>query len=259
MSVAVNLSVEILRTCLFKTYSLKLKVMENTRGDIPVLQDEDVVARGMHRRKFLTLLGGTAAATAVIASSCKKDSSSNDGSIDLGSGDIGILNYAYALEQLEAAFYTQVVASLYSGITATEQSYLTDIRDHEIAHREFFKAALGTSAIPALEVNFSSVNFASRDSVLATSKAFEDLGVSAYNGAGKYFSNPNYLLLAGKIVSVEARHAALIRDLISNGSFADSTVVDANGLDVAREPRDVLSIASAYLKTKVSGAYLPNS
>ena len=40
----------------------------------------------------------------------------------------------------------------------------------------------------------------------------------------------DYLTLAGKIASVEARHAALIRDLISNGSFADSTVINASGL-----------------------------
>ena len=33
---------------------------------------------------------------------------------DLGSGDIGILNYAYALEQLEAAFYTMVIDSPYA-------------------------------------------------------------------------------------------------------------------------------------------------
>lgn len=230
--------------------------MENTNPQMPV--NEPVLAKenAMHRRKFLTMIGGTATAAAVIAS-CKK-SKSNDG-IDLGSGDIGILNYAYALEQLEAAFYTQVVMSLYSGISATEQAYLTDIRDHEIAHREFFKNALGSNAIPDLEVNFSSVNFASRDSVLATAKAFEDLGVSAYNGAGKLIADPNYLLLAGKIVSVEARHAALIRDLISNGSFADNTVIDMNGLDKHREPGDVLMIASSFLKSKIDASRLPTN
>ncbi|WP_315822624.1 ferritin-like domain-containing protein [Paraflavitalea speifideaquila] len=63
--------------------------------------------------------------------------------INLGSGDIGILNYAYALEQLEAAFYLQVIMTPFSGITATETALLTDIRDHEVAHREFFKKALG--------------------------------------------------------------------------------------------------------------------
>ncbi|MEJ7672299.1 MAG: ferritin-like domain-containing protein [Chitinophagaceae bacterium] len=36
-----------------------------------------------------------------------------------------------------------------------------------------------------LEVDFSSINFASRASVLGTAMAFEDLGVSAYNGAGQ--------------------------------------------------------------------------
>ena len=50
---------------------------------------------------------------------------------DLGSGDVGVLNYAYALEQLEAAFYTQVVSSPYSGISDAELGVLTEIRDHE--------------------------------------------------------------------------------------------------------------------------------
>ena len=32
--------------------------------------------------------------------------------IDLGAGDTGVLNYAYALEQLEAAFYTEVWSNI---------------------------------------------------------------------------------------------------------------------------------------------------
>lgn len=213
--------------------------------------------RGLARRQFLTSAAGIAtmaSLAAVVASSCHKD---KDDGVYLGSGDVGILNYAYALEQLEAAFYTQVIASQYSGITAAETSLLTDIRDHEIAHREFFKTALGSSAIGSLEVDFSSINFASRDSVLGTAKAFEDLGVSAYNGAGSLITSADYLVLAGKIVSVEARHAAYIRDLISNGSFADSTVIDANGLDKSRTPTEVLTIASTYVKSKINASGLP--
>ncbi len=222
-----------------------------------VFEDQHAItAKGLARRKFLTQTAGLAS-VAVLANACRKDNN-NDG-IDLGSGDIGILNYAYALEQLEAAFYTQVVMSQFSGITATETALLTDIRDHEIAHREFFKNALGDKAIPGLEVNFASINFSSRDSVLGTAKAFEDLGVSAYNGAGKLITNPDYLLLAGKIVSVEARHAALIRDLISNGSFADNTVIDALGLDLAKAPNDVLTTASSFLKSKINANNLPTS
>ena len=64
-------------------------------------------------------------------------------------------------------------------------------------------------------------------------------------------------MLAGKIVSVEARHAAYIRDLLSNGSFADNTVVNAMGLDTSRKPRAVLEIASTYILTKLNANTLP--
>lgn len=209
------------------------------------------------RRKFLGYAGATSGLL-ILGSACKDDDdpANNDG-VNLGSGDIGILNYAYALEQLEAAFYKRVIDSPYAGITTSETSLLTDIRDHELIHREFFKNALGTSAIQNLEVDFSTINFSQRDSVLATAKAFEDLGVSAYNGAGKLIVSIDYLLLAGKIVSVEARHAAYIRDLISNGSFADSSTVDANGLDLQRTPNEVLAIADKYIKTKINASNLP--
>ncbi len=213
----------------------------------------------LSRRKFLGYAGAATGLMATLAACSTDDIVENTAGVDLGSGDFGILNYAYALEQLEAAFYIKVIASAYTGITADETARFTEIRDHEIAHREFFKSALGAKAIIALEVNFTSINFASRDSVLATAKAFEDLGVSAYNGAGKLITDAKYLVLAGKIVSVEARHAAYIRDLISNGSFADNTVIDVNGLDKSRTPPEVLAIAGTYITTKINASNLPTS
>ncbi len=219
---------------------------------------DDFLSSNVHRRSFLKYAGAGAAGIALVAAGCEKDNELSAGGAYLGSGDTAILNYAYALEQLEAAFYTQVIANPYAGISALEKSYLTDIRDHEIAHREFFKTFLADKAIDSLEVDFSSIDFSSRDSVLATAKAFEDLGVSAYNGAGFLIKEAGYLVVAGKIVSVEARHAALIRDLISNGTFADSTVVDAQGLDTSRSPSQVLAIAGTYIKTKLNTSDLPN-
>ncbi len=222
-----------------------------------IVSNDKLIAQ-LSRRKFLGYAGAATGLMAGLAA-CKKDPVTSNTGVDLLSGDFGILNYAYALEQLEAAFYIKVVSSPYSGITADETARLTEIRDHEIAHREFFKNALGAKAIVALEVDFSTINFTSRDSVLGTAKAFEDLGVSAYNGAGRLITEPAYLVLAGKIVSVEARHAAYIRDLISNGSFADNTVIDANGLDKSRKPSEVLAIAGTYIKTKINASNLPTS
>src|ERR1700744_3422825 len=211
------------------------------------------------RRKFFQLAGGLTGA-GFLLESCHKDNNSSSSGVNLGSGDTGVLNYAYALEQLEAAFYTQVIATQYSGISADETALLTDIRDHEVAHRNFFKAALGASAIQALEVNFASIDFTSRASVLGTAMAFEDLGVSAYNGAGQLITSTDYLLLAGKIVSVEARHAAYIRDLLNYNSFADSSAVNTTtGLDLERTPSQVLSIASAFLKTQLNASNLPTN
>lgn len=229
----------------------------------PLSIDSGFTSKKLARRSFLQYAGAGIAAATLVMAGCKEDGNLNtvldaDG-IDLGSGDIGILNYAYALEQLEAAFYLQVVATPYKGISAAEKAYFTDISRHEVAHREFFKNALGGKAIPALEVDFSSIDFTSRDSVLATAKAFEDLGVSAYNGAGQLLQSADYLLLAGKIVSVEARHAAAIRDLIQCGTFANMEVVNANGLDVVRTPAEVLAIAGKYIKTKVNASNLPTT
>lgn len=234
--------------------------MKIIKKEKPIL--EELTDHQVSRRKFMKFAGILGTSAAILSSSsltgCNKDDDDNDG-VNLGSGDTGILNYAYALEQLEAAFYIQVLSSPYSGITAAETAYLTDIRDHEIAHREFFKAALGGNAIRALEVDFSSINFSSRASVLGASKAFEDLGVSAYNGAGKLLADGNNLLIAGKIVSVEARHAALIRELLAANSFAASDVVNSSGLDMARTPNEVLTIASTYVKTKLNASNLPTS
>jgi hypothetical protein len=214
--------------------------------------------RDISRRNVLKW-GGTSAATIVVAGVALPNFGISAAlGADLGEGDIGVLNYAYALEQLEAAFYTMVIDSPYGGITDEETAWLTDIRDHEVEHRDFLKEALGDDAIPDLEVDFSSVDFTSRDAVLATAMTFEDLGVGAYNGAGKLIENPDYLLEAGKIVSVEARHAAAIRDLINPNSvsFAGDDVVDENGLDVAYEPADVLPKADPFIVTEVTAMSL---
>lgn len=209
------------------------------------------------RRGFLALTGA-----ALALSACDSNDDDDSGAtvmLDF-SNDFGVLNYAYALEQLEAAFYTQVVATPYSGMTSDETSIFNDLKAHEIIHRDFFKAALGTNAIGALTPDFSSINFSNRASVLAAAQTFEDLGVAAYNGAGKYIASDAYLTLAGKIVSVEARHASVIRALISpnTSAFANLNALaalganNALGLDGALPPGEVLAMADAFISTRIS-------
>ncbi|WP_374461472.1 ferritin-like domain-containing protein [Chryseobacterium taeanense] len=208
------------------------------------------------RRNFLKLSGvGLAMAGLTLIGCDDNEFDFMESSVfDLGKGDVGVLNYAYALEQLEADFYTKVVNNFYSGISNAEKEIFTDLYHHEVIHRDFFKAAISgatANVLPTLEFQYPNVNFNDRNSVLATAKALEDTGVAAYNGAGKYITNADYLVIAGKIVSVEARHASAIRNLINPGStaFSGDDVIDANGLDLAKEPKDIVMAAGGFIKT----------
>lgn len=237
---------------------------------------EDNPTKNNSRRQFLKMGGLAVAGSSLFLYGCSDDDDSMEpippgpGDVfDLGSGDFGILNYAYALEQLEAEFYTQAIAgSYFAGASEEEKLILQDIYDHEVIHREFFKAAITGAAegdmskvLPELEFDFSDVDFANRDSVLGTAQILEDTGVSAYNGAGARIETPLYLTLAGKIVSVEARHAAAIRSIFlpGNTEFAGDDVIDANGLDLATPPADVLAavVATGFVTTPFTANNLP--
>lgn len=247
--------------------------MDDTKNE--KTHGETLMSSSFSRRKFLQYAGASAvAATTFGLVGCGDEGpvappnpnpNPQPNMVNLGSGDLGILNYAYALEQLEAAFYIQVMSNPYSGMTDAEAQILTDLRNHEVAHRDWFNAAISSVApdgiIPGLTPNFDSIDFNSRDSVLATAMAFEDLGVSAYNGAGKLISDTNYLIQAGKIVSVEARHAAAIRSLIRPGTgyFAGDDIIDSNGLGTQNSPADVLSIAGGFVMESINFSGLPTA
>jgi hypothetical protein len=224
-------------------------------------------ARPVRRRTFFRVAGATAASSALVLAGCADDDETPEATPEqtftLGTGDTGLLNYAYLLEQLEAAFYDKVLAAPPADMSAAELGYFTDLRDHEVIHREFFKFALGTSAIGTAVFDFSSFTLTSRAGVLTAAQTLEDLGVAAYNGAGKLLTDPVNLGLLGKIVSVEARHAALVRDLLSPNSFASADVVandggEFDGLDAAKTPAQVLAIVNTFLNITISAASLPS-
>ncbi|MBA2270246.1 MAG: ferritin-like domain-containing protein [Chthoniobacterales bacterium] len=228
----------------------------------PGVAARDALLPAVRRRSFLKFASATALAfTASGLLPRHSLAQATAAGVSLGSGDTAVLNYAFALEQLEAEFYTLVAKSFYRGINERERRILTDIRDHEIAHVDFYRAKLGRAAIPKLQFNFQTVNFADRLSVLTTARTFEDTGVSAYNGAGQLLRDPRNLAIAGKIVSVEGRHAAILHDLLEprGQSFAGPGVIDSFGLDLADPPSAILAKVKPYIVTAIDPSGLPRS
>lgn len=234
-----------------------------------VIRSADQLMNPATRRDFLRLMsvGGMAVIASSALTACNKDdepTSPGAGAVALNlSNDIGILNYAYALEQLEAAFYQRVVTTgTATGLSAAELAIMVDIRNHEAIHRDSLAALIGPSKIGNLTPKFDAINFNSRASILGTAKTFEDLGVSAYNGAGRYLTDVQNLLVAGKIVSVEARHAAVIRDMLAPGtaSFAGDDVVNpTSGLEEpVRTPAQVLPLAQPFITNTITISVQPS-
>ncbi len=226
-----------------------------------------LTARAVGRRGFIGLGGASLAA---LVAGCGDDDetttsqaettpptpeSNADVTLDF-SNPLAVLNYAYALEQLEAAFYETARNDPFQGATKEEVSVLDSLKGHEFAHREFFKAVLAQDAIGALEPDFSSVDFTDRDSVLMTAATFEPIGVAAYNGAARFIDitgplGAAPLMAAGDIVSVEARHASTLLDLVGM-PFAPEA------FDEGMAPDEVLEALKPFLKTTVEITNLPS-
>lgn len=220
------------------------------------------------RRGFFRALGvgATIALLPGLVDACGSDSSTEPGSavpgtgnpllIDFASGDVAILQLAYVLEQIEADFFSRVVSAFAtSNITAAEQTVLTEMRDHEIAHRAFLQGTVGADATGIATATFRGVVFTDRASVLTTARALEDLVIATYNGAAQYLTSPDTLLALAKIVSVEGRHSSTIRDFqeAKNGAFSP-----AGSDDVWRPTKSAASIQT-YLVDKLGFVNAPTT
>lgn len=186
------------------------------------------------------------------------------------------------------------------------QQLAAEITMDEQNHVKFLQSALGTSAVAQPNIDLmNSFNtlaqaaglgasfdpFASEANFLLGAFVFEDVGVTAYQGAAGLISSKTYLDKAVGIHNVEAYHAAAIRTRIFQaGSAAQSasqaiaatrakldgtgnddigvgvnngvaTIVnnDANGMTYARTTSQVLSIVYGGGAAGTGGVFFPNA
>ena len=227
------------------------------------------LSASLPRRAFLQVAGATAATASLALAGCKDKPTATPTDpflLNVGSNDVGLLNYAFLLEQLEAAFYQTVIDAPPADLLPGELAYLNDLRDHEVVHRQTlaFSQISKTPAVPLLTFDFSSLTLNSRAGVLTAARNLEETGVAAYTYLLPLVQDAATRLLLSKIASVEARHAALLNDLLIAGSFAGPDAVVNSGLltsvAAVKAPATVVTETAAFfLPFRLSVASLPTA
>lgn len=158
-----------------------------------------------------------------------------------------------------------------------------DITDDEINHVLVLRGALAANGItpiakPAINLDALAsmgASLANQQTFLVLSRAFEDVGVSAYNGGVNALSGSPYLMTAARILSVEGEHVGNIRlevarfgipispldgaDVVPppSGNNLMSTN-KANGLSAFRTPGQVLYLVYGFMANVTAGGFFPN-
>jgi len=143
-------------------------------------------------------------------------------SAGVAASDVAILNYALTLEYLEAAFYTEAVAS--GALKGDVLKFAGIVKGHEVAHVAFLKGALGKAAVKKPKFDFKGTT-KNEAKFKATAQVLEDTGVYAYLGQVGNIKSKKILGAAGSILPIEARHAGWIRDI--NGVSGAPTAFQA--------------------------------
>ncbi len=239
---------------------------------------EELVHRPVTRRGFAKGIGLTGlgvAGTALLGANLSPASAAFI-------SDVDVLNFALNLEYLEAEFYLKATwntslvgigvlsasdttgpttgGKMIANLGSTPPAFVASgLRTDEVNHVKFLRAALGSSAVKKPAINLDALGFGYNNwtEFVQLSRIFEDVGVTAYNGAATLISNKTYLDAAARILAAEAEHVGMVRLLAIwygiNSPKIDSVDVPpsadrpfstdaATGLTFARSTTQVLSI-----------------
>jgi hypothetical protein len=164
-------------------------------------------ATGISRRQAIGALvcaGGAALGTALLGD--RADFAESQPS---AAGDAEILSFVLALESVQAAFYAEAVN--HGRLSGELAVFARVVAGHEREHEREIRRALGPDAQPASRFAFGDA-VTDPAAFVRAARNLEDLGVTAYNSYAPGLTK-RALTPALRIVAVEARHAAWIRDI----------------------------------------------
>jgi hypothetical protein len=193
--------------------------------------------------------------------------------------DTDIFNFALNLEYLEAEYYQRATTGqglpmsdttgtgTYGGVISTPptpmvtftdpviQNYAMEVAQDELNHVLFLRAALGSSAVAEPTINLGTAwntlaqaagfaqsfdPYASELNFLLGAFVFEDVGVTAYNGAATLLTVPSDLQYAAGILGTEAYHAGVTRALLAKLNQASPNTGILRTTDQISSLRDAL-------------------
>lgn len=132
-------------------------------------------------------------------------------------------------------------------LTGAVANYAREVAIDEIKHVKFLRTALGKAAVPIPVIDIGPAFAAAGNAALNTTLnppfnpyannlffllgafIFEDVGVTAYQGAVPFIQSRDYVAAAAGILAVESYHAGLVRTLLFKEAF---TVVQPYGVMV---------------------------
>jgi hypothetical protein len=133
--------------------------------------------------------------------------------------DVRVLNFILVIEEMQAAFYAEALRR--GRLRGELRRFSRIVGAHERAHVRFIRSALGGKARRRPTLDFGSAT-SDEDKFTAAAITLEDTSVAAYNGQAANLTT-GALAAAARIVSVEARHAAWIRDIAGRPPAAEPT------------------------------------
>jgi Ferritin-like domain len=136
--------------------------------------------------------------------------------------DVAILEFGLTFERLQATFYTQseelgTIASM----NDAKQAWARTLGAHERAHVKIIKSVLGPKAPPSPSFDFGKAN-ESDAAFTRTAVAMEDLTVALLTGVTPEIRDRRLIAALFGLLTVEARHAAWARHIISANPAPDS-------------------------------------
>lgn len=216
--------------------------MDGTESHAPSALDE-LAADPSSRKRFLRMAGaGAAAGLAALLAACGEEERTTGnqvggagvGTAQYGQGDAGIVAYALFLERLEAAFYTEAIASghlrgrnreLANRFLADEQAHVESLSDT--------LSQLGGEEPPEPKYAFT---FENEPGIMTQAAQLETVGAGAYLGQVRRIRDKKVLAAALSIHSVEARHAAALALVVDNPITPDGPFANpSSSSDVIRQ------------------------